>query len=334
MLKFVLFGAGFWAQYQLASWREVSGAECIAICDPVKERAEALANRFGIANVFSQPEDAIRGADFADIVTPPHTHPDLVRIALSHRIPILCQKPLAESLAEAEALASEARNLQIPLLVHENWRWQTPIRALKAELETGAIGLPFRARLTMVSGFPVFDNQPFLKNLKRFVLADMGVHILDTARFLFGEAQSVYCQTRKVQQDIAGEDAATVMTLHNGVTVITELGYPQNFYEQDRFPETLIRIEGERGSIELTGDFWLRTTTREGTTARRVPPKHYDWADPAYDVVHASLVPCLTNLLEGVRGGRAETTAEDNLKTLRIVEGAYLSAERNETIKL
>ena len=334
MLKFVLFGAGFWAQYQLAAWREISGAECIAICDPIKERAETLANRFGIANFFSQPADAFIGADFVDIATPPRTHPEMVRLALSHRIPVLCQKPLAESLAEAEALAIEARNVQIPLLVHENWRWQTPIRALKTELETGVIGSPFRARLTMVSGYPVFDNQPFLKNLPRFVLADMGVHILDTARFLFEEAQSVYCQTRKVQPDIAGEDAATVMTLHNGVTVITELGYPQNFYEEDRFPETLIRIEGQRGSIELAADYWLRITTSEGTTARRVPPKHYDWADPAYNVVHASLVPCLANLLEGVRGGRAETTAEDNLKTLRIVEGAYLSAERREAVKL
>ena len=334
MLKFVLFGAGFWAQYQLAAWQEVSGAECIAICDPVQEKAAALANRFGIPHVFADPEDALRDADFADIVTPPQTHPKMVRLALSRRMPVICQKPLAESFTEAQALVNEARELEVPLLVHENWRWQTPIRALKAALDTGVIGAPFRARLTMVSGFPVFANQPFLKTLPRFLLADIGVHVLDTARFLFGEAQSVYCQTRKAQPDIAGEDVATVLTNHGGMSAITELGYAQNFYEQDRFPETFIRVEGDRGSIELAPDFWLRTTTSEGTAARRVPPKRYDWADPAYDVVHASLAPCLTNLLAGLQGGRAETTGEDNLKTLQIIEGAYLSAKRNEVIRL
>ena len=334
MLKFVLFGAGFWAPYQLAAWQETPGAQCIAVCDPAQEKAAALANRFGITNVFSRPEDALHAADFVDIVTPPQTHPALVRLTLSRRLPVICQKPLAENFIEAQALAEEAHEAQLPLLVHENWRWQTPIRALKAALDTGVIGAPFRARLTMVSGFPVFVNQPFLKTLPRFLLADIGVHILDTARFLFGEAQSVYCQTRRVQPSIAGEDTATVLTRHNGVTVITELGYAQNFYEQDRFPETFIRLEGDSGSIELAPDFWLRITTREGTTARRVPPRHYAWANPAYDVVHAALVPCLANLLDGIRGGRSETTAEDNLKTLQIVEGAYRSAEHNEVIRL
>ena len=57
-------------------------------------------------------------------------------------------------------------------------------------------------------------------------------------------------------------------------------------------------------------------------------PPQYPWADPAYGVVHASIVPCNTHLLKALRGeGMAETTGEDNLKTLRLVFAAYESAK-------
>jgi predicted dehydrogenase len=334
MKRFALLGAGFWSNYQLAAWGEVPGATCVVVCDPVREKAEALATRFNIPHITTDVETALADVDFVDIVTPPETHPELVRLALHKRIPVICQKPLAEVLSIAEALLEESKSAEVPLLVHENWRWQTPIRVLKDVLNSGAIGEVFRARLTMVSGFPVFANQPFLKTLERFLLADIGVHVLDTARFLFGETDSVYCQTRRVQSDIRGEDAATLMTRHNGVTVVTELGYVQNFYERDHFPETFALIEGAWGSVELAPDFWLRVTTAEGTHSRRVPPPQYEWANSDYAVVHSSMVPCLTNLLCGISGGRAETTADDNLKTLRLIFAAYESAAQNTVIPL
>jgi predicted dehydrogenase len=59
----------------------------------------------------------------------------------------------------------------------------------------------------------------------------------------------------------------------------------------------------------------------------------YAWADPAYEVVHASLVSCLANLLEGIRGGAAETTAEDNLQTVRLIFAAYESAQHDRVIQ-
>ncbi|MGC4044137.1 MAG: Gfo/Idh/MocA family oxidoreductase [Armatimonas sp.] len=324
-LQFVMLGAGFWAGYQLAAWQEIPGARCIGVCAPDRVKAEALASQFGISGMYTDPTEAIAksGADFIDIVTPPATHPELVRLALSYKKPTICQKPLAETLADAEALVAEAQAAEVPLLVHENWRWQAPLRALKAELDSGVIGEVFRARLTMVSGFPLFINQPGLKKLERFLLADIGVHVLDTARFLFGEADQVYCHLRRVQPDIAGEDAATILTQHSHMSVITELGYVQNFYERDRFPQTFAFIEGAQGSIDLATDYWLRTTTKDGTYARRVSPPRYRWANPEYDVVHASMVPCLTNLLAGIRGEPCETTAADNLKTLQLIEGAY-----------
>ena len=71
------------------------------------------------------------------------------------------------------------------------------------------------------------------------------------------------------------------------------------------------------------------------SVARRVPPPRYAWADPAYDVVHASIVSCHADLLAALQGVKsAETTAEDNLKTLDLVFAAYESARTRQAVEL
>ena len=86
-------------------------------------------------------------------------------------------------------------------------------------------------------------------------------------------------------------------------------------------------------SIELGCDYELRVTTSCGTEITRHPPPRYTWADPAYDIAHASIVPCHANLLAALRGeGEAETTGEDNLRTVELVFGAYDSARRAAVI--
>jgi predicted dehydrogenase len=142
-----------------------------------------------------------------------------------------------------------------------------PDSQLKRELESGKIGTPFRARIDMISGFPLFENQPFLKDLEQYILTDLGSHILDVARFLFGEAQSLYCHTQRIHPDIKGEDVATVMMKMSGdTTVVCEMAYAGNYLERERFPETFIFIEGSEGSIELAPDYWIRVTTKMART--------------------------------------------------------------------
>ena len=336
-MRFAILGAGFWAKVQLAAWREVGGAECIAICDPVLEKAQTLARHFGIPNVYTDPTGLLESepVEFLDLVSPVETHAPLVSLAAARNIPVICQKPMASTLKEAEAMVALCRKTQTPFFVHENWRWQTPIREIKRILDSGVIGRPFRARIDMISGFPVFVNQPFFRELERFLLTDMGSHILDVARFLFGEASRLTSHIGKVHPDIKGEDVATVMMDMGGVTVICEMAYAENFLEREVFPQTLIFIEGTNGSLELDTDYRIRVTTSEGTHVRRTPPPRYHWADPAYDVVQSSMVPLLQNLLLALKGeGEAETTGEDNLKTVKLVFAAYDSAKKGETVKL
>jgi predicted dehydrogenase len=335
-LRFAIFGAGFWSHYQIPGWFEIGGVELAAVYNRTVSKAEKVAAKFDIPRVYGDPEELLRNEpiDFMDVITEVDAHAPLVLLAAKYKKPVICQKPMAPDLATAEQMVSACREAGVPLLINENWRWQAPIRALKQALDSGTIGAPFRARIDMISGFPVFAYQPFLKTLEHFIITDLGSHTLDTARFLFGEASSLYCQTKKIHKDVRGEDVATIFLEAGGQTsVIINMAYAENYLEHDSFPQTFLFVEGERGSIELGANYWLRVTTQEGTHARRVPPPRYPWANPAYDVVHSSIVPCQANLLQALQGkGPAETSGEDNIKTVRLVFASYDSAASNQVI--
>lgn len=336
--RLAVIGCGFWSRFQISAWKELSGVEIVGVWNRTRSRAEILASQMSIPYVAESPESLIQTCrpDAVDIVTDVGTHAQFVRLSVNNRIPVICQKPMTTSLSEANDIVSYAASHHVPFYVHENWRWQKPIRALKKEIDSGVIGRIFRARIDFVTGFPVFDNQPFLRTLPQFILTDMGSHILDVARFLFGEPASVYCCVTQIHAEIAGEDVATVVLAYeNGTTVTCNLSYAGNAYEHDRFPETYILAEGSRGAIQLAPDYWLRITTSEGTFSRRIPPPRYTWADPQYDVVHASIVDCNKNLLAALRGeNEAETSAADNLKTVKLVFAAYESAATRRVVEL
>jgi D-apiose dehydrogenase len=339
-LRFAVFGAGFWAPYQLAGWREVGGVECIAIYNRTRKKAEALARRFGIQAVYDDPARLLKEVrpDFVDNVTEVGGHKPLSLLCARARVPTICQKPLANSYADAATIVNAFRRTKTRLFVHENWRWQTPVRQLLKLLVAPSIGIPLRARLTMVSGFDVYASQPALRALDRFILTDLGTHLLDVSRVLFGEARSLYCRTaRSLAPRVRGENLATVLlTMGKFDTHVTvELGYARTPLEastREVFPQTLAFIEGTHGSIELAADYVVRLTTK-GTQVTRHPPPRYTWTDSRYEVAQASIVPCCADLLEGLRGERGgQTTGEDNLKTLRLVFAAYESARTGRAI--
>ncbi|HMP07396.1 MAG TPA: Gfo/Idh/MocA family oxidoreductase [Lacipirellulaceae bacterium] len=336
-LRFVMFGAGFWAPYQLAGWQELSGARCVGIFNRTLEKARQLAERFGIDRISDDPTSLLESGDvdFVDVVTDPGTHRKYVELAADRGLPAICQKPLATTFEDARAMVEHCRRRGTALLVNENWRWQTPLRAVKQVLGNGVIGDVFRGRVCFNSGFPVFDNQPFLKSLERFIICDVGVHILDAIRFLFGEATRVSCEIVRVNPNIRGEDVATLMlAMQSGATVTCELSYASRL-ACECFPQTLLTIEGSAGSIELMPDYVLRTTAAQEVRSERWAPPHYRWADPAYDVVHASIPACQEHLLQALRGEQtAETSGEDNLRTLQLVEAAYQAAATHQVVAI
>jgi predicted dehydrogenase len=106
-------------------------------------------------------------------------------------------------------------------------------------------------------------------------------------------------------------------------------------FERDPYCEILALVEGERGSIELAQDFWLRVTTDRGTFAKRHPPPQYAWVDPFEGIGLTCIVDCIRHLRDALQGKcQPETTGEDNLKTVRLFLGGYESAAQNKVVHL
>ncbi|MBK9391935.1 MAG: Gfo/Idh/MocA family oxidoreductase [Bacteroidetes bacterium] len=337
-LKFAVLGCGFWSKFQIGAWSELEGAELVAVYNRTLSKAQNIADCFKVPRIYDDAEKLLQNEkpDFVDIITDVDTHAGFVKLAVSHGVKhIICQKPMAPDFETAKEMVNVCEKAGAKLYIHENYRWQAPVRRFKQIIDSGVIGKPFKARVTFLSGFPVFDNQPFLKELDHFILTDMGSHILDVARFLFGECSELWCETRAISKGIKGEDLAVIlMNMKNGMPVYTEMSYA-SIVEHDSFSTLHILVEGEKGSVFLGPEFEIKTTTRGGTVSETVKFPSYPWADPDYIVNHESGIHVNRNILEAIEGkGDAENTGKDNLETVRLIWACYKSAETGKKIKI
>ena len=337
-LKFAVLGCGFWSKFQIGAWSELDGAELVAVYNRTRSKAEKIAQFFGVPRIYDDPEELFRKEkiDFADIITDVDTHAHFVEMAVKYGVKkIICQKPMAPDFTTAKKMVQICSDAGARLYIHENYRWQAPVRRLRQIIDSGVTGKIFKARVSFLSGFPVFDNQPFLKELDHFILTDMGSHVFDVIRFLFGECEEVWCHTRSVSKGIKGEDlAVAMMKMKNGIPLYTELSYA-SIVENDSFSTLYIMVEGENGSVYLGPKFEIRTTTKMGTVSETVKFPSYSWADPDYIVNHESGIHLNRNILEDMTGkGIAENTGSDNLETVRLIWACYESAENGKTIKI
>lgn len=183
MLRGALIGCGFFAINHLHGWRDARGAEIVAICDRSPERLRLAGEQFGIAARYSDAAEMLarEALDFVDIATTAPTHRALAELAASHGLAVICQKPFAPTLADAKAIVASCDKAGVPLMVHENFRWQSPMQKVKAVLEAGEIGEVFWGRVSFRSAYDVFSGQPYLAEGDRFIVEDLGIHALDIA---------------------------------------------------------------------------------------------------------------------------------------------------------
>jgi D-apiose dehydrogenase len=330
-LRFAVFGAGFWARFQIAAWFEVGGAKPVAICNRTVSRAEALAQQFNIPRVYSDAEDLYRNEqlDFVDIITEVPAHAPLVALAAQYRTPVICQKPMGPDYQTCVRMVAACRDAGVPFMIHENFRWMASMRAAKQLLQEGRCGVPYRARFQLWHGTKEqLDNQPFLKTLERWALTDMGSHAFDLARFFFGEPESVYCLHLRsgIAADALGEDVASVVLKIGSTICELDFGYR---------PDPMLVVEGDRGTLEMLASGDLIAQTDRGSTIIHPEYPVYAWADPSYGPILPAIVDTNAHLLGALKSGRpADTSGEDNLRTMRLVYAAYESAARNEVINV
>ncbi|MFD1197961.1 Gfo/Idh/MocA family protein [Brucella gallinifaecis] len=336
-LNGALVGCGFFAINQMHAWNDVSGAKIVAICDRDPERLKIVGDQFGIERRYTDAQAlfADGGIDFVDIATTVSSHRALVELAAAHKVPAICQKPFAKTLDDAKAMVKVCDDAGIPLMVHENFRWQTPIQAVRKALDSGVIGSPFWGRFSFRSGFDVFSGQPYLAEGERFIIEDLGIHTLDIARFILGDVTGLVARTKRVNPKIKGEDVATILMDHeNGATSIVDVSYATKL-ETDPFPETLIELDGTEGSIRLYQGYRLEVITPNSTTVSDVSPRLLSWASRPWHNIQESVFAIQQHWIDKLlTGEETSTSGLDNLKTFALVEAAYDSAASGNSIDI
>jgi predicted dehydrogenase len=336
-LRGAVIGCGFFANNHLHAWNAIEGVRLVALCDRDQARLASAGERFGVTALYEDADAMLTAEkpDFVDIVTTVPTHRPLVELAARHRIPAICQKPFAASMQDAQAMVDAMAAAGVPLMVHENFRWEHPIIAVRDAVATGRIGTPFWARISFRSNYDVVAGQPYLATGQRFIIEDLGVHVLDVARFLMGEVETLTARTQRVDPRVRAEDVATMLLGHtSGATSVVEASYASRF-RVDPFPETLIDLEGPDGSVRLGQHFRLTIVDRDGAEEQDVSPRLLPWAERPWHGVQESVLNIQQHWVECLRTGAPPATrGEDNLRTSALVEAAYESAALNRTVEI
>lgn len=322
-LKVGLIGAGWVTQHHLRGWQALGKeAAVVAIADPSAENAARRADEFGIPARFGSAGEMLAqgGIDAVDIAAPRAVHADLARLAADHGLPILCQKPLAPTLAEAERLVADIGG-RVRLMVHENWRFRAYYRQAAEWLSQGQIGAVKAASLTLVTSGTVPDadgrlaaleRQPFMRAETRMLVAEVLIHHLDTLRMLLGPLTVGAAALRQTCREMAGEDSAVIhlkTASGAGVSLFASFaGHGAPAEQRDR-----LTILGETGTIQLDG----AELSIAGARNDRIGFDQQAVYSGSYAATIAHFVHCLRD------GTPFETAPEDNLQTLRLVEDCY-----------
>ncbi|MFM2106708.1 MAG: hypothetical protein RL338_1740 [Chloroflexota bacterium] len=275
---------------------------------------------------------ARRGAfDVAVIGTPNALHAPQAIALLEAGVHVLVEKPMATTVAEAEAMIAAADRAGRAVLTAHMWRFDPDARWLRGQIAAGAIGRVVRSRAI---GVHTWWGPSGWFTEKRLAgggaLADMGVHAIDTVRYLIGDPRAVRV-TARIGTHYGSYDvddtAVILVDWDDGTASQIEAGWWQ---VQSDGPEAATRIHGTTAFASLFPTLVTRERDDETTETSSPPPfERTDHCDPriyAAQIAHAAAV---------ARGSEAPLIGPAvGLEVMRIMEAAYRSAATGREVTL
>ena len=347
--KIGIVGTGYWSGHHLRSWSRIPNAVVGALCDRNRERLVDRAKEFEIdqAGLYGAIEEMLEGADVdaVDIVTPPETHLDLVGQCAAAGKHILCQKPFAVTMEEAEEMVRVAEDAGVRLMVTENWRWLEPCRVIKRVLDDGELGTVHSARwrnrayFTPLIGPGVELPQPYFKSMPRLMFYEVGSHWFDYWRFLFGNPERLSAEVVRISPHVKGEDSGVVVLRSKGFLGMIDASWATRDelrsapHEPVRFEyvDSMV-IDGDSATLKMTctGNWrqgQVLIVDQSGNEKVILDRAVYDQAEANFRTL-SHFVECLES------GEEFQTSGRDNLETLKLVFGTYKSSECHRSVDL
>jgi predicted dehydrogenase len=342
-LRAVIVGCGGISRAWLEPIADIAGLAMVGFVDINMDAAQARRDQYGWADaVISDDLEETLKATKPDIVFDcaiPEAHFDVTLQALAHGCHVLGEKPLADTMGNAQRMAEAAGQAGKTFAVMQNRRYDPNIRRLCEFIGLGAIG-----RVTTVNcDFYVGAHfGGFRDHMRHVLLLDMAIHTFDAARLITGSAfdtqsgdpTGVYCKEWNPAGSWYDHDASAVALFDmTGEVTYTYRGSwcaegLRTTWESDW------RVIGTEGSVRWDGSdgFQVQVVKKRGDFHSEMRDVELPLYEGPKTGGHGG---CIRDFIRCIQTGETpETVCTDNIKSLAMVFGAIESAERRQYVSI
>lgn len=333
IIKIALIGAGYIADYHARGLKNIPDVEIVAVVARTRDSAEKFALRHSIKKAY---DDVIKvvdnnAIDGVIISTPNQFHAPYAIDFLKSGKAVFLEKPMAMTAEEGRQIAKVSKKHNQLVMVGHMWRFDTDTDYIKDTIASGKLGKVFKTK-----GYGIHENWGpsgwFTKKelAGGGALADMGVHAIDSIRYLLGDPKpiKVYARIATNFGDYDVDDTGIlVITWDNGTESIIESGW---WHPHMDGPEASAGIYGTKGYASLFPTF-LKMTTGEESFEKIVPelPKREEHCD---QVIYTRQMEHFVTSIKN--NERPSPGLLEGQIVLDIVDAAYESAKTGEVVNL
>ena len=319
-----LLGAGLIAGVHAHAYRASPGVRLVAVADPVPGKADRIADQYGAKVVPDLRSLLELGVDVVDVCTPPTVHADATVTALAAGRHVICEKPVARTMADARRVVAAARRARGLLTIGHVSRYEPDHRTARELAAAGEIGDVRLVKHSTTSALPDWTEAGWLTDptTSGGVLVDQGVHSFDYARWVIGSpAARVHAMTADSDAGPSTYALATVRYA-NGAIAHVECGWAHP------------PARGFKLTTELTGTQGRVAWSYDHLMSGVVYPRTGDaeWWDSLGDRGFAAELRTFFDAMRS--GGPPPVPAQEAMESLRTALAARESARSGRTVDL
>lgn len=332
MIHFALIGCGRIAQRHAEHINKFG--KLIAVCDNVKEKADALANQYNARAYYNAADllDNEKDINVVSICSPNGLHATHSIQALKAGFNVLCEKPMAINVSDCGEMIKVAEQMNKRLFAIKQNRFNPPVEAVKKVIDEGKLGKIFSVQLTCFwnrNADYYHNSWKGTKDLDGGTLYTQFSHFVDLLYWMVGDIKDVEAYTANYahQDTIEFEDTgAVIIKFQNGA--IGTINYTVNSYGKNM--EGSLTIFGEKGTVKIGGQYLneLEYQNIEGYKIENLPTGNtannygnYQGSMSNHDKIYMNLVDVLEN------NASISTSAFEGLKTVEIIDKIYYKAK-------
>lgn len=321
-----LVGCGFIGAVHARSWSKVKGARLVATVNAIEGKAKRVAEDYGASHYFTDYTKVLdmKEVDIVDVCTPTYTHREIAVAAVKSGKHVLCEKPIATRLRDADEMVQAARKAGVKFMVAHVLRFWPEYVEAKRIVDSGALGEPRIARACRLSPFPEWAPWHKDRRLSGGVFVDMSIHDVDFLRWAMGEVEEVFAGggTLRTRDSTSHDYAHAILKFGNGAIAYVEGSWVQPL----GFPfTTYLEIVGTEGMLTVDN----REPAAVRVYSPRAPPAAFTpFEEDGYDREVKHFYECV------VKDKEPLVTGEEARRTLEVVLAAVKSIDEGKPVRL